>query len=190
MIFGNPAEFAIESDLDAAYERLSLRALGYFQIHIAGRTFGVLGPEATILASIYEETRTRISRRGVHTAPFSSMERTGSIADELLAALFAPNPERRDFLGMPREELSAFVYENQLMWAPDGSEAFDDGSFGLQFDVGDRVRLIGFRCDEKYQHLPDSLGDAWLGADQYYETLRSWCMWFDSKWASMPKMAG
>ena len=39
-----------------------------------------------------------------------------------------------------------------LVSAPDGDEAFDDGSYVLQFDVGDRVRLIAFK-------RPDQLVD-------------------------------
>ncbi len=37
------------------------------------------------------------------------------------------------------------VWDSKLMWAPDGDEAFDDGSYVLQIDSGSLVRLIGFK---------------------------------------------
>jgi immunity protein 42 of polymorphic toxin system len=38
MIVGNPSIFAIESQITKAYESLSMRALGFFVVHIGGRS--------------------------------------------------------------------------------------------------------------------------------------------------------
>jgi hypothetical protein len=70
---------------------------------------------------------------------------------------------------------------------PDGDEAFDDGSFVLQFDVQDRVRLIAFRSGAGYVHDPDTLSDVWLPADDFYRVLEQWHQAFDREWAAMPK---
>lgn len=45
MTIGDPAVFAVESQITSAYERLSLRALGLFVIHIQGQTYGVRLPD-------------------------------------------------------------------------------------------------------------------------------------------------
>jgi hypothetical protein len=73
------------------------------------------------------------------------------------------------------------------MLAPDGDEAFDDGSFVLQFDVGDRVRLIAFKSCHNYLHDAGSLSDVWLAADDFYGILRQWHDAFESEWESTPK---
>lgn len=41
MIVGDPTQFAIESEITIAYDRLDLRGLGYFLIHIEGYPYGV-----------------------------------------------------------------------------------------------------------------------------------------------------
>ncbi len=38
MIVGDPTQFAIESEITIAYDRLDLRGLGYFLIHLGDRT--------------------------------------------------------------------------------------------------------------------------------------------------------
>jgi hypothetical protein len=41
--------------------------------------------------------------------------------------------------------LRDMIYSRHILWAPDGDAAFDDGSYILQFDVDERVRLIAFK---------------------------------------------
>ena len=72
MIIGDPAIFAIESEITRAYKRLSLRAMGFFLIHVSGRTYGQSSPDSTMLACSFdaiesaslsvENTRQRLSR--------------------------------------------------------------------------------------------------------------------------------
>lgn len=52
MVVGNPKEFAIESEISEIYPRLSLRALGFFAMHIKGRIYGICEPDATLLADL------------------------------------------------------------------------------------------------------------------------------------------
>jgi hypothetical protein len=73
---------------------------------------------------------------------------------------------------------------------PDGDEAFDDRSYVLQFDVGDRVRLIAFRPMEgSCLHDPATLRDVWLVANDFYRILQDWLDAFEAEWASMPKVS-
>ncbi|RYD32279.1 MAG: hypothetical protein EOP86_16050 [Verrucomicrobiaceae bacterium] len=188
MIIGDPSTFAIESGATCAYERLSFRALGYFQIHIRGRCFGVRAPDASMLACSLGEVEDRIARRGLHIAPFAT-ESGGDIADAIGVANYAPEEEGKKLFGMSQAELSTYFHSQHLIWAPDGDEAFDDGSFVLQFDVGDRVRLIGFRSGDDYLHNPATLADLWLDASAFYEILDQWRSSFLAEWQAAKKVS-
>jgi hypothetical protein len=61
MMIGNPGIFAIESEISRAYERLGLRALGFFVLHVGGRRYGVYEPEATMLANSFDDVQERIA---------------------------------------------------------------------------------------------------------------------------------
>ena len=188
MIIGDPSTFAIESGITQAYERLSLRGLGYFVIHIGGHRYGVHAPDATMLACSFDEVQERTNRRGRHTAPFANESDGGKVADSYRDAIFAPNHENQSFFNITQTAFSDLVYSNHIVWAPDGDEAFDDGSYVLHFDIGDRVRLIAFKgLENGYHHDPTTLTDVWLEADRFYLTLREWRDAFEVEWKSAPK---
>jgi hypothetical protein len=75
---------------------------------------------------------------------------------------------------------------NRLVWAPDGDEAFDDGSYVLQFDVDGRVRLVAFNRPSSLVD-PASVQEAWLAADVFYDILSQWRERFTAEWESRPK---
>jgi len=188
MVIGNPSVFAIESVITQAYERLSQRALGFFVVHVGDRRFGVCESDATMLGCSFDTVQRRVARRGTHTASFAIEPDAGKIADAFRNAVYAEDQDE-DYFGIPRAEFSKLFEQgsSDLMWAPDGDEAFDDGSYVLQFDVKDRVRLIAFKSSAGYIHDPATLSDVWLPADDYYRVLQRWQEAFDSEWAAMPK---
>jgi Immunity protein 42 len=187
MMIGNPAVFAIESEITRAYESLGLRALGFFVLHIGGRRYGVHEPDATMLANSFDEVQERIASRDKHTAPFASEPDGGTIADAFRNAIYSDKQEER-FFGIPLAEFCEFFYmPSNVMWAPDGDEAFDDGSYVLQFDVDRRVRLIAFKSDQGYRHASGTLSDVWLPADDFYNVLYEWRDAFDAEWMASPK---
>jgi hypothetical protein len=188
MVIGNPSVFAIESGITQAYERLSQRALGFFVVHVGDRRFGVCESDATMLGCSFDTVQRRVARRGTHTASFAIDPDAAKIADAFRNALYAEDQDE-DYFGIPRAEFSKLFDQdsNDLKWAPDGDEAFDDGSYILQFDVKDRVRLIAFKSCEEYIHDPATLSDVWLAADDFYRVLQQWQQAFDSEWAAMPK---
>jgi hypothetical protein len=88
----------------------------------------------------------------------------------------------------------AFVYllrrsSKHIQWAPDGDEAFDDGSYVLQFDVGGEVRLIAFKRGPDGRHDSSTLNDLWIASDEFYAVLRRWRDSFTEEWAALPKVA-
>jgi hypothetical protein len=191
MLIGDPSEFAIESSISIAYEELGARSLGYFVIHIGGRCYGVREPDATLMACSIDEVERRLTRRGSHTAPFATEPDAGKVADAFREAIYAPDQGDNQFFGISQQEFSDyFSCSNQdINWAPDGDEAFDDWSYVMHFDVEDRVRLIGFRSyNEGYHHNPATLSDVWLEADKFYTILQTWRDAFEAEWNAAPKL--
>jgi hypothetical protein len=187
MIIGDQSAFAIESGITLAYERLGFRALGFFVIHVGGRRYGVYTPDATMLACSVDEVRNRITSRGRHFAPFAAEVDAGKIADAFRSAIYAEQQKERYF-DIPFPEFRELIYSNELCWAPDGDEAFDDGSYVLQFDFEDRVRLIAFKSGNDYLHDASTLSDVWLSADDFYDVLRNWLEAFEAEWTGLPKI--
>jgi hypothetical protein len=188
VIVGNPGVFAIESKIARAYERLSFRALGYFVIHLGGQVYGVQSPDATMLACSFDSVEKRIADRGRHTAPFASESNAGRIADAIRSALYGDHEASELLLDVPLAQLSELTYSNNIVWAPDGDEAFDDGSCVLQFDVNNDVRLVAFKSiGESIFHDPKSLIDVWLPAEDFYGLLGRWRDLFYAEWELMQK---
>jgi len=188
MIIGDPARLALESRITTAYSDPGLRALGMFVIHICGKRYGVHASDATMLACSFNKVRERIAWRGRHTAPFVSEPDPGKIADAYRHAIYAPGQETETFFGLKYAEFRSCIYQKQIAWAPDGDEAFDDGSFVLQLDKDDSVRLIGFKTNfEGYGHKVGTLSDLWIGADEFYRILGEWSAAFEEEWRVAPK---
>jgi hypothetical protein len=60
----------------------------------------------------------------------------------------------------------------------------------LQFDIDDRVRVIGFRSiADSYRHDSASLGDVWLPSARFYALLDEWRNRFEAEWNASSKMA-
>lgn len=187
MIVGNLSNFAIESAITEAYERRSLRALGFFAVYVSGRCYGKRLPDSTMLACSFDEAERRIAERGGHTAPFATELDGGKIADAFRSAFYGEK-QRETYFGIPESEFSDVISSNRIVWAPDGDEAFDDGSYILQFDIQDQVRLIAFKSGQDSLYDPATLTDAWLAADQFYDVLQRWHGLFKAEWDSLPKV--
>jgi hypothetical protein len=183
MIVGDPGILAIESQISEAYEQPSLMALGSFVIHVGGQPYGRQSPDSSILACSFGEIEDRVADRGTHVAPFSAERDAGKIADAFLNSIYGEAQEE-SYFGVPLAEFREFfsAASADCMWAPDGDEAFDDGSCVLQFDVGTRVRLIAFKRSSGYRHDRRTLSDVWLRADDFYKTLLDWRDAFRDQW--------
>ena len=139
-----------------------------------------------MLACSFDEVQARLALRGKHIAPFAAETDAGAIADAFRNAVYA-DEQQESFFGVRLAEFCDFFYQkSRLVWAPDGDEAFDDGSYVLQFDANSRVRLIVFRRDEGYRQAPGTLRDVWLPADDFYNVLREWRDAFEAEWIAAP----
>jgi hypothetical protein len=185
MIVGDTLIFAIESELLYAFEKPSWRGMGFFLIHIAGQSYGIKSPGQSMLACSFDEVGTRIKGRGTHQASFAEAPAI-DIANAYTRAVYLDNDGNETYFGMSEAQFTNTLNSNALVWAPDGDEAFDDGSYVLQFDVGDRVRLIAFKRPDRLVD-PASVREAWLSSNSFYNTLGEWRNSFMAEWESLPK---
>ncbi len=188
LIIGNTSLFAIESSVTKAYERLSFRALGFFVVHVGGRSYGRRSADSTMLASSFDEVERRIARRGTHNVSFAVEPDAGRIADAFRDAAYADRP-KESYFDIPKIRFAEMVHVKRIVWAPDGDEAFDDRSYILQFDILDSVRLIAFKCGQGFFHDPTTLTDISLPSEDFYGLLRKWHDAFEAEWASLEKEA-
>lgn len=188
MVIGDPQSFAIEFVIREAYQRQSLRALGYFVIHVRDHMYGVSEPDATLMACSLDEVERRIAERGCHTAAFGDASDAQSIASAYLVSEYEDEDSSERFFELSREQFRDAIYAADLVWAPDGDEAFDDGSHVLQFDIGERVRLIAFKRDYRSRGGTTELQEAWLNARDFYAVLAECRNRFLNQWRAEPKV--
>lgn len=185
MTVGDPSTFAIESEITRAFERPSWRGLGFFVIHVAGESYGIKSPAQSMLACSFDEVGRRITGRGTHQAAFAEAAAI-EIANAYTSAVYLDTSGNETHFGMSERQFTKTLYSNSLVWAPDGDEAFDDSSYVLQFDVGDRVRLIAFKRPDSLVD-PASVREVWLSSDTFYNALREWQETFMAEWEALPK---
>jgi hypothetical protein len=141
-----------------------------------------------MLACSFDEVEKRIARRGTHNVSFAAEPDAGKIADAFRDAVYADRP-KEIYFDIPKIRFAEMLHLKRIVWAPDGDEAFDDGSYILQFDILDSVRLIAFRCGQGLFHDPDTLADISLPSEDFYGLLGKWHDASKSEWASMEKEA-
>ena len=182
MIVGDPNTIAIETGITEAYERLSLRALGFFVIYVRGRSYGVRQADATLLACSYDQVNSRLTKRGQHVAPFAKESDAESIAQAVYRARYDSNPPEQ-LLGIAISEFRSLLNSSGCVWAPDGDAAFDDGSYVLQFDVDERARVIAFKSNAERSVDRTTIRDVWIGSEEFYRLLFRWKEGFEATWA-------
>lgn len=188
LLVGSQSAFAIESYIADAYEQLGQRAFGYFVIYINGKYYGVRKEDATLLACSYDAVEQRIACRGEHVVPFSSVSNPAEIADAYRRVKYTGEyaPEEQ-FFGLSAKQFSSAVSKGKITWAPDGDEAFDDGSCVLQMDIDDRVRLIAFTSQQSHKKTLQSVSEIWMDSEEYYGILAEWRDRFLNEWEATPK---
>lgn len=184
LIVGDPLSFAIESCISQPYENSGQRALGFFVVHVGGNSYGVRAPDATLLACSFDEVQRRVVRRGMHCVNISADADALKVAEAVLAATY--NEARPDavLFGMSSDQFRHALASSEIVWAPDGDAAFDDGGHVLQFDVGDRVRLIAFMNPVCRVDGTSSLAEVWITADEFYGRLDKWRRQFEVEWVA------
>jgi hypothetical protein len=187
VLIGDPAVFALESEINVAYERLSLRALGFFVIHVMGHIYGFREPRVTMLATAFCNVGARIGWRGSLRPPFPMDANADDIAVAVRRSIYADCEEGELFWGLTPDQFANAIQSSGLLWAPDGEEGFDDDSYVLHLEDENQVRLIAFKSVQDYLIDPGSLRDVWLPSDSFYSILQIWHDTFMAEWKSLPK---
>ena len=143
-----------------------------------------------MLANAFDDVGKRIAGLGSHDAPTISGAEAETLAKAFSRSIYVDHEEDELSLGMRDSHFKELVYSNGLVWAPDGDEGFDDGSCVLQFDVRDKVRLIGFSRATNPVLDPERLRDVWLPQGDFYGILQNWHKCFSDEWTSLPKLSG
>jgi hypothetical protein len=125
--------------------------LRFFVIQAVGLRRGVHESDATMLGYSFGEVESRIGDGGRHTAPLAT-EVEAARTPRPIETLFTLKNNVRVFWYRAARVPRTVPFESG--WAPDADEAFDDGSYVLQFDVDGRVRLIAFKIDERWPLPP------------------------------------
>lgn len=181
LLIGNPSLFAIESQITERVEAASQRALGFFVIYLRSRLYGVRQPDATLLACSFDEVERRIARRGSHTVPELFHLSPEVIAEAYRLVFYGDPPQAQIRLPISDSTFRALITSRHIQWAPDGDEAFDDGSYVLQLETDSEVRLIAFRGDSS-DTLYDSatLSEVLMPSNVFYRVLAQWRAWFQA----------
>jgi len=142
-----------------------------------------------MMATAFGGVGKRISERGSHKLAFAMDADAEEIALAYRRAVYADCSASELFFGMTAPQFERSMHSNELVWAPDGDEGFDDGSYVFQFEEEDHVRLIAFQSTEGFSINTDSLREVWLPTDDFYEILQRWHDSFMNEWKSLPKVA-
>jgi PKD repeat protein len=178
--------FSIQSLTSSTYSNKSIMAVGYFLININGISYGVKEKDATVLACSYDSVINRLKMRGKHIAPVDLIMLPGlKIAQLVRSILFDSTHNDQDDwkFNISHHDLADIIYKNNLLWAPDGDEAFDDGSNVLQFDIdNENVRLIGYKTTKENKVDISTLTDLLISSDKFYLSLKEWADGFYKDW--------
>src|SRR5690348_7584362 len=113
LVVGNPSKLAIESSITQPYEQLGQRALGFFRLHIGGKSYGVRSPTATLLACSFDAVRRRLDQRGKHSIALGAEPSAAKIVDAVRAVMYDEDRQHESFFGMSAEELRSALSSNE-----------------------------------------------------------------------------
>lgn len=117
--------------------------------------------------------------RGQHQIDFLINLEAHEIAKGFCSAMYGSEGGDTGALDISPSTLLDCFYEKKIVWAPDGDQVFDDGSHVLQFDVGEKIRLIGFRNSDETKSMRDTVSEYWMKADEFYGILDRWVRCFN-----------
>jgi hypothetical protein len=170
---GERDAFAIVCEVSEWLERDSQLGIGSFRYFVAGASFGRSEPDATLLGCSVQNVERRIRSRGRRVYLVEDGMNAAEIVSGYLRLYSAAWIGDRGASLYRTASVEAYGRDG-VVAAPDGDEAFDDGSHVLQFDRGDDVRVIAVRNFDTEAEALGSVREALLTADQFYGVLSKW----------------
>lgn len=190
VLVGDTATFAVEAGIAEAHENRHFFAVGWFHLWVGGHRYGIHQLDATTLGIPVSMAGEFLAKRGTHRAFFAAEPDAGAIADAVWMSGYVDLPDGAQFFGHSPD---FFNHRAGFGWWDQVDGAFDDGSHVLHFDVGEKVRVIGFQTYETprgWRPNRMSMGDVWLPADEFYGILGQWCEAMEAERNRLPLTAG
>lgn len=138
ILIGAKESFAIEWSRHPGSGRAPTASFGTLRYWISGRAFGRPEAHATGHLAIWDQLR-RVSAD--RRSPLPSQRFDNAPALEVLREYF--RYARCDALAQDQQEFRQYISRIHDHVLSGAGEAFDDGSWVVKLDVGDRVRVLG-----------------------------------------------
>jgi hypothetical protein len=143
-----------------------------------------------MLGNPFDEVGRRLSGRGGHGPVFPMNAAAADIAHSFRRAIYCDSKEGELFFGLSVTRFTDVIAANGLDWVAYCDEAFDDGSYVLQFEDQNQVRLVAFTSTPDGLYDPASLREVSLAQNDFYQILQEWHDRFEDEWAAMPRISG
>ncbi|SUC82802.1 Uncharacterised protein [Pannonibacter phragmitetus] len=174
IVSGNQKKFAIESGVENFLSRPSQRALGYFIIYVKDKIYGVRKSDATLLACSFDAIQRRLERRGTHVSSFGFDLSAGELVHHVYSSIYEDPQNFESVKRFTLDQIRDDLIRRELIMAPDGDAAFDDGSHIVQFDCDNQVRLVAFRNPSLDSSEVHSIDELYIDSDEFYKILENW----------------
>ena len=179
MLFGGKDSFAIEFEIKTLYHNESFIGCGFFVVYINNFIYGIREDDATTFGSILHTLKKLNKSEFYSETPFNRLS-DYEICDKFYDANY--RIENRYSENVLNEFKSICITDNYKevhgnyakkylnVWNP-MEEAFDNGDFILQINENSKVRILGFKTDEKYDL--NNLNSVTINKDIYLNILQS-----------------
>ena len=178
MIVGDRSRFAVEIELHPDSPKSISTGFGLYRFWIADQPYGRSAPDASCLAASCDALRERLGQRGHHDA--TGMP-TGNPLGILERAYWLIYRVTDVHIASRQASAQEVAQARRLMMAPDGDEAFDDGSFVVQWDdrgvVGLAAGLVG---EGDGPMIVDPVRSIRLGTVDFYDVVAGAVNFFDT----------
>ncbi|MCA9290144.1 MAG: hypothetical protein KDA25_03385 [Phycisphaerales bacterium] len=174
-LFGDQQRFAVEVRYGSDSARDIGSAFGRFRLWIRGQSFGCPGDSSSCFAPSGESLRQRWRQRGQHHADWVDRERPLAALREVHELVYLLTDDDLAERGLQPNRVAEAV---NLMMAPDGSEAFDDGSLVIQWDTDDQVIVAGTIVTD--EGVDDSIALIALANNEFYGIIQEAIRFLDA----------
>lgn len=178
---GNADIFAIESLMAQPVLNDSQCGIGYFVLYVNSMMYGCRELDSTCLGCSYNEVKQRLRNRGKHVLEIPIADPV-HFARSAIACMYGSEDDGAGYDFLDKECFLDILAQSGAWWAPDGDEAFDDGSNVFQIDCAESVRIIAFKRGAAGSVDESSLRDLTLDATAFYTILEQWIRDFEMDW--------
>lgn len=164
MVFGDKNSFAIEVEVNERYDDYFIGD-GFIVVYIKNICYGRKEKLATSFPCSVKQLETFIKNNinnGIDLNKYTK--------DDIAFSYYIQNYSDLD-LSMYNKD---FLFKTKCLTTWDFDEAFDDGSYIIHFDYGDKTRIIGFKSciiKDKCMVQKDSVNEVYIQREEFVRIL-------------------